>query len=148
MSFRDLLESGDVEGLRAHSACHSPNMPQPESREAAEIVMHRARTEAESISLRARAYSHAWLCARSLPSGLPDELKPKADRIYPVAALAVGISVNARSEWMKPAMAEVYGSMECAVLDAHAHGRLADTPFVKARMNEARERTMRALFGR
>jgi hypothetical protein len=110
--------------------------------------MHRARTAAQSISLRARAYSHAWLCERGLPSGLPDELKPKAQRLYPVVALGVGISVNARNPLLRPAMAEVRGAMEHAVLDAEAEGRLADAPFVKARMDEAREKTMRALFGR
>lgn len=123
-------------------------MPQPESPEAAEIVMHRARTEAESVSLRARAYSHAWLLERALPSGLPDALRPRAQRLYPVVALAVGISVGFRSPWMRGAEAEVRGAMENAVLDAQAEGRLSDAPFVKARMDEAKARTMRALFGR
>lgn len=147
MSFRDLLECGDVDGLRAYWHHHAPNMPQPKSRDQTEIVMHRARTEAASVSPRARSYSHAWLRERSLPSGLPDEMKPHADRMYPVTVLAVGISVNARSPWMQPAMIEVRGAMEHAVLDAEVDGRLADAPFVKARMDEARQRTMRALFG-
>lgn len=145
-SFRNLLEAGDVEGLRAHWADHAPKMPQPETAEQAEIVMHRARTEAASISLRARAYSHAWLCERSLPSGLPDDLKPKAERIYPIVVEAVGISVSARSPLLRPAMLEVRGAMEDAVNDAYADGR-KDPAFVKARMNEASDRTMRALFG-
>ena len=148
LSFRNLLEAGDVDGLRAHWATVAPGMPQPEGRDEAEVVMHRARTEAESLPLRHRAYSHAWLCERGLPSGLPDRLKPSAERIYPIAVKAVGISVNARNPFFAPAMIEVRGAMESAVMEADADRRIADTAFVTARMNEAREKTMRALFGR
>lgn len=109
--------------------------------------MHRARTEAESVSLKARAYSHRWLVERNLPSGLPDELKPKAERLYPVPAQAVGISVNFRSEWMRPAAVKVRGAMETAVGEAFADGR-RDTAFVSARMAEAKDKTIKALFGR
>lgn len=147
LAFRNLLEAGDVAGLRAWWAVHAPNMPQPESAGAAEIVMHRARTEAESVSFAKRAWSHAWLCERSLPSGLPDHLKPRAQRLYPVVVEAVGISVNARNPYLKPAMIEVRTSMEHAVLDAYAEDR-REPAFLKARMAEARDKTMRALFGR
>lgn len=146
--FRNMLEAGDIRGLRGWYAKHRPAMPQPETDDQAEIVMHIARTETPAVSFRARAYSHAWLCERGLPSRLPDELKPKAERLYPVATIAVGLSVNARNPLIVPAMGEVRGAMEHAVLEADADGRIADTVFVKARMAEARERTMRALFGR
>lgn len=145
--FRGLLEAGDIDGLRAWWKKHRPGMPQPESREQAEIVMHRARTEAGSVSLRARAWSHAWLRERQLPSGLPDRLRPSAERLYPVAIEAVGISVNTRNPLLRPAMAQIRKSMEHAVLDAYAEGR-RDPVFVTARMNEARQKTERALFGR
>lgn len=145
--FRNLLEAGDINGLREFWARHAPNMPQPETFEAAEIVMHRARTEAASITLRARAYSHAWLCERSLPSGLPDELKPEAQRMYPVTVEAVGISVNTLNPLLRPAMLEVRGAMEDAVNDAYSIGR-RDPVFVRERMFEARDRTLKALFGR
>ncbi len=144
---RNLLEAGDVEGLRAVWA-RFPGMPQPENREQAEITMHYARTAADSIAMRTRAYSHAWLCERGMPSGLPEALKASAERMYPVTVLGVGISVNTKNPLLAPAMGEIRESMEHAVLDAQADGRLADAPFVKARMNEARERSMRALFGR
>lgn len=122
-------------------------MPAPETVEQAEIVMHMARTQAESLPLRARAYSHCWLTERALPSQLPDALKPSAERLYPVVVDAVGISVNTKNEYLRPAMLEVRGAMEYAVADAFADNR-KDSPFVTQRMNEARERTMRALFGR
>lgn len=147
MAFRDLLEAGDVRSLRRYWAEKAPNMPQPKSAEEAEIVMHRARTEAESVAFRHRAYSHAWLCERCLPSGLPDRLKPSAEKLYPVEKLGVMISVNFKSRWMKPAANEVRGAMEHAVLEAEADGLLANSAHVSARMADAREKTMRALFG-
>lgn len=148
MAFRDLLEAGDVRGLRRHWASAAPNMPQPKNAEEAEIIMHRARTEAESVSFRHRAYSHRWLEERGLPSGLPDRLRPSAEQVCPRVAKAVGISVNTRSEYLKPAMLEVRGAMEQAVLEADADGLIGDAAFVSARMSDARQRTMRALFGR
>ena len=146
-ALRNLLEAGDVAGLCAFWREVLPNMPQPKSRADAEIVMHRARTEAESVSLRKRAYSHAWLCERELPSGLPDNLKPSAQRLYPVIKSGVGISINAKSEWLKPATAEIQRAMEDAVNDAYAEGR-TDDDFVRARMKEAKDRATKRLFGR
>jgi hypothetical protein len=147
MAFRDLLEAGDVASLRRYWAEKAPNMPQPKNAGEAEIVMHRARTEAESVAFRHRAYSHAWLCERSLPSGLPDRLKPSAEKLYPVVKTGVMISVNFKSAWMRPAAGEVHGAMAAAVLEAEADGRLEDAAHVSARMRMAREKTLRALFG-
>jgi hypothetical protein len=145
--FRTLLEAGDVDALRGAWAMAAPHLPQPETREDAEIVMHHARTTAESISFRKRAYSHAWLTERALPSGLPDELRPRAERMYPVVVSAVGISVNTKNEFLKPVIAEVRGAMEHAVLEAEADGKLKDSEHVQQRMFEARERTYRQLLG-
>lgn len=146
LAFRNLLERGDVEGLRAFWRQASPHLPQPETREQAEIVMHRARTEAESVPLKKRAYSHRWLCDRGLPSGLPDELKPRAERIYPRVVEAVGISVNARSEMLKPLARQVERAMADAVEEAYADGR-TDPGFIKTRMAEVKDRTWRELMG-
>ena len=148
LAFRNLLETGDVDGCRAYFAANAGHLPQVETREQAEIVMHRARTEAASVSLKARAYSHRWLCERRLPSGLPDALKPQADRLYPERKVSVGISVNFFNySWMRPAEIIVRGAMEDAVLDAEAHGRIEDSAFVSARMKEAKDRAMLWLFG-
>lgn len=146
LAFRNLLQAGDVEGLRAFWRNASPHLPQPESREQAEIVMHRARTEAESLPIDKRAYSHRWLCDRGLPSGLPDNLKPRAERIYPRVVEAVGISVNARSEMLKPLAREVERAMADAVEEAYADGR-TDPGFIRARMAEVKTRTWRQLMG-
>lgn len=145
-AFRALLEEGDVDGLCSAWGKLFPGMPLPETRDQAEIVMHRARTEAESVSLKARAWSHRWLTERGLPSGLPDQLRPLAERMYPVIAQAVGISVNFSAGWMKPAAAQIERAMGDAVEEAFAEGQ-REPAFVSARMHEARVRTEKALFG-
>jgi hypothetical protein len=147
IQFRDLLEQGDA--LALWRAWHDlfPGMPQPKSVEQAEIVMHRARTEAASITLAARVYSHRWLVERELPSGLPDRLKPSAEQICPRVVQGVGIGFKTSSEFLKPALMEVRGAMEDAVLEADADGKLADSAHVTARMQHARQKTLHALFG-
>lgn len=145
-AFRNLLEAGDIEGLRSFWRVQAPHLPQPETRADAEIVMHRARTEAESVSFKARAYSHRWLCERAIPSGLPDDLKPKAERIYPRVVSAVGISVKTASPILKPIAAEVEKAMADAVEDMYADGR-TDPALVKARMAEVRQAKWRELIG-
>ena len=148
VSFRNLLEAGDVDGLLRHWREVAPNLPQPETREAAEIVMHMARTQTQSLHPRHRILSHCWLVDRDLPSHLPEELKPKAEQVDRSVASAVGLSVNFRSPWMRDAAGEVRGALEHAVLDAEAEGRIEDRMFVTARIDEAKSKVMRALFGR
>lgn len=144
--FRAALEAGDARLVRRMWAAFMPNLPQPKPQDA-EAAMHMARTAAETVSLKARAWSHKWLSERGLPSQLPDKLKPSAERLYPRIVEGVGISVNCRNPFLKPAMAEVRRSMEDAVADSYANGD-TDPVRVKARMLEARQRTMRQLFGR
>lgn len=145
--FRSLLAAGDVRGLRAYWAKVSPQLPQLRNDEEAEIAMHMARTSAKSIPLKLRVWSHRWLVERMLPSQLPDALRARAERMYPVVRDAVGISVNFSSALLAPAALEIRSSMEDAVEDAYAEGR-TDPGFVTSRMQEARARTTRALFGR
>jgi hypothetical protein len=66
------------------------------------VTLHHARTQAESIALKLRAWSHRWLLEHGYPSGLPDHLKPSAERIYPRVVEGVGISVNFRSPILQP----------------------------------------------
>jgi hypothetical protein len=146
-AFLALLEAGDIAGLQKAWAKISPHLPRPETREAAEIVMHHARTQNRGVTLKARAWSHRWLIERSLPSGLPDELKPKAERMYPVIVDGVGIVVKASNPRLQPLADEVRREMEVAVADAYADGN-KDPAFVKARMEEAKSRTYRTLLGR
>jgi hypothetical protein len=120
----------------------SPNMPQPKNDAEGLIVLHHARTQSISIPFRLRAYSHRWLCDNGLPSGLPDKLRPKAEQIYPRLVEAVGVSVKALSEANIPLAKAIERAMSDAVAEAYSDGK-RDPGFVKARMNEARQRVLR-----
>lgn len=144
--FAQLLEAGDVDALRKAWHRVAPNMPQPVTRGDAEIVMHMARTAAETVKLEARAYSHQWLIERGHPSQLPDSLRPKAERMHPVVVGAVGISVNFRSKLLQGAASSVQMAMSNAVEECYADGR-KEPEFVARRMAEAKDREMKALFG-
>jgi hypothetical protein len=146
-AFRRCLEELDVEGIRSLWAEHSPHLSQPSAEEAL-ISLHMARTAAEGIEFKCRAYSHKWLTERGYSSRLPDHLKQSAERIYPRVVKGVGISYNIRAPELRPAAKLIQGAMEQAVLEADANGKLSDTEFVKNRMNEARDKERRALFGR
>lgn len=147
-AFQALLEAGDVSALRNAWAQAAPHLPQPASHNDAEFSMHYARTVSQKITFPKRAYSHAWLSERSLPSGLPDHLRPKAERMYPRVTAAVGISVETNNVHLKPIVGEVRTAMEHAVLEADADGKLLDSEFVKLRMKEAKRATYRQLLGR
>jgi hypothetical protein len=138
-NFRRCLIEGDVAGARRLWAHVAPHLPQPKTYAEAEAVLHMTRTTTQSIEFKLRAYSHAWLIERNYPSRLPDDLKPKAERMYPRTVEAVGISVNAGSSALAPAVVGIRGAMENAVLDAFAEGK-TDPGFVNGRMMEARQR--------
>lgn len=121
----------------------APQMPMHDDAEML-AAMHLARTKSELVRFKLRAYSHAWLTERGYPSLLPDELRPKAHRYYPVTRLGVGIAVKSK---YPEVVTTVTGAMSEAVLEAEADRRLADSPYVKARMMEARQRAIGKLFG-
>ena len=145
--FRRCLEALDVAGIRKLWRHVSPHLPQPKTDAEALVTLHHARTQTGSITLKLRAWSHRWLIDNGFPSGLPDHLRPSAERIYPRVVESVGISVNFRSAILKPIGVEVRVAMENAVLDAYAHKK-TEPEFLRARMTEAREITMRKLVGR
>lgn len=144
--FRAALEVGDVRLVRKMWAAFMPHLPQPSAKDA-EAAMHAARTAADTVSFKARAWSHRWLSELGLPSLLPDRLRPRAERACPRVATSVGISVNFRSPWMRPAAAEVRGAMEAAVEDCYANGD-TDPAIIQRHMFAAKDRTMHALFGK
>lgn len=144
--FGRLLDDGDVDGLCAAWAQVAPHLPQPTTRAQAEIIMHRARTEAASVMFAKRAWSHRWLTERGLPSGLPDTLKPRAERMYPRVVDAVGIACKTRSAALAPAAVLIRGAMETAVQHCYADGR-TEPGFVRAQMMQARQAETQRLFG-
>jgi hypothetical protein len=109
--------------------------------------MHRIRTEAESLAVRMRCYSHRWLLERGLPSGLPDRLLPSADRLYPRIVNAVGVAVH-MPRIFREIESEVEASMSEGVAELHADGvDLARRDLVHPVIFEKRERTIRRLLG-
>jgi len=134
-----LLEQGDVVGLMRLWREVAPHLSQPADYAEGAVTMHRARTEAKSIPVHLRRYSHAWLEERGLPSGLPDELKPEP--VHPIIANSVGISV--RSSAFPEVAKLTEAAMSNAVLEMYADG-VQDPTRVKARMMEARIKTKRA----
>jgi hypothetical protein len=120
-----------------------PQSPLPSGREEILLVLHFARTKTQALAFRLRAYSHSWLCERGLPSALPDNLRPKADRLYPRIVEAVGVSVKDLSGRRQEYARRLEKAMADAVAEAYADGR-RDSEFVRLRMQEARERFERS----
>lgn len=138
-----ILETGDLARFRATFAKMSPHLPQPKNDEQAAIMLHHVRTQADNLGFKLRAYSHRWLTERSIPSGLPDELKPRAERMYPKIVTAVGISVHSKYPVVRDA---IRGAMETAVQECYAEG-VTDPKIVSAQMQAARAREQRGLMG-
>jgi hypothetical protein len=147
-AMRECLETADVHNVRELWRKAAPHLPQPRDDEEALETLHYARTVSGAISDSLRCYSHRWLEERGLPSGLPDQLKPRADRLYPRIVSAVGVAVCMRNPEEAPAGLEIRKAMVNAVLDAEADGRLTDSPYVRLRIAEARAKERRKLFGR
>jgi len=147
MACDQVLRDGDHRRLRKGWSELFPHLPGPQSDEDAEIVLHHARTQNPRIEFKLRAWSHRWLAERDIPSGLPDELKPKAERLYPVVVSAVFVSANSNSPALRPVAKMVQDAMSDAVLEAEADGKLLDTPFVRTRIQEARAKTFKQLLG-
>lgn len=145
--FRRCLEDLDITAMRKLWQHSSPHLAQPKNDADALVTLHHARTQTHSIAIKLRAWSHRWLIERGYPSGLPDHLKASAEQIYPRVVQSVGISVNFRSAILKPISDEVRGSMERVVEDAYAEKR-TEPEFLRARMQEARDTTIRKLVGR
>ena len=144
---RRCLEEADVEGIRALWRIIAPGMPQSGTDHETLVSIHYARTQSDWLRLTQRFYSHRWLMDHNMLSGLPDHLRPSAERMYPRVASAVGIAINMRSELLKPIVPLIRDAMEYAVNDAYADGRGDDIPFVKRRMAEARKTVTRKLLG-
>lgn len=142
--FARCLATLDVAGIRRLWQHVSPHLPQPRTDSEALFAIHHARTQMDTLALRLRAYSHAWLIDHGLPSALPDDMRPAAQRMFPVTVHAVGIAVKSKFPEVQRAVLE---AMQGAVYEAEADGRLTDSPFVKGRMMEERANTVRKLFG-
>jgi hypothetical protein len=137
--FRNALESLDVDLVRKIWSHVMPHLPQPSNEREALIVMHMARTGSRSIRFRDRAYSHAWLTERSIPSNLPDKLRPRAERMYPRSVDGVGIAVRN----VTPIALKIRRAMEEAVLDSG----VANPILTKRAILAARAKIRKRLLG-
>lgn len=70
--FRRCLVDLDVAGVMALWRHVAPHLGQPSSEREALYTMHLARTKAENVSPRLRAYSQRWLNERGFGSFLPE----------------------------------------------------------------------------
>jgi hypothetical protein len=147
-AMRECLETADVHMARELWRKAAPHLPQPKDDAEALKTIHYARTVSDAISTPLRCYSHCWLTERGLPSGLPDHLRQRAERVYPRIVSSVGLAVRMRNPEEAAAGVEIRKVMEQAVLEADADGRLTDSPFVKLRVEEARAKERKKLFGR
>jgi hypothetical protein len=138
---RRYIEDGDVQGAWTYWACVAPHLPQAKSHAEAEATLHYARTSMVSMPFRKRAYSHAWLSERAMPSGLPDWLRPRAERLYPRVVEGVGIAVKGSGHKRALALA-LRTAMEQAVMECYADGK-TEPEFIRARLREARAKVMK-----
>ena len=146
MELRRCLEECDIISIRKLWKYISPNLPQPSTDQDALISIHIARTQSSLIPFKKKAYSHKWLLERNFPSMLPDDLRPKAERMYPRDVEGVGISINTTSSVLRPALSIIRKSMEDAVQECYNDSK-TDVVFVKKRMKEARDRVIKKLLG-
>jgi len=138
-AFRRCLIELDVVGVCDLWFHVCPHLPQPKNNEEVLVTIHYARTTAQTVPLKLRCYSHAWLTERGLPSGLPDWWRPKAARLYPHQVTAVGVSVKALSEANAPLARAIEKAMSDAVQECYADG-VTDPDIVKSRMDAVRQR--------
>jgi hypothetical protein len=134
------LETLDVAGVRALWA--RTGASQPKTDREALASLHYARTCSTRVHTNKRAYSHSWLRGEGLPTGLPDNLKAKAERLYPVVKGVAGISVISKHPQI---VTEVRGAMEDVVENAYADGN-EDPAYIRPRMMEARKKAIKRLF--
>lgn len=133
----------DHETARRLWKLERPNAPQPEGDYQAMMMLHYARTKLASIPERLRLYSHCWLRDAGFPSALPDALRPKAERMYPVGARAVGISSSKLNGTKTPLNYAVQKVMSDAVLETYADGHSHQPQIVKARILEKRRQFLK-----
>jgi len=134
----ECLDTADVSKAWEIWASEMAHLPQALTYAEAEQTLHYARTDCRSLRFWKRAYSHAWLTERGLPSGLPDDLRPLAHRLYPRVAEGVGIATYTRT----PKALEVRGAMEAAVMECF-EDKKTSPDFIRARMFEVRDRILK-----
>jgi hypothetical protein len=117
-----------------------PWAAQPENDLQAIIMLHYSRTQIASMPEALRLYSHCFLRDHGMPSALPDHLKPKAERLYPVGTRSVGVSSGKAGGSKTSFNFAVQKVMSDAVLETYADGHIDNPRKVKSRILEMRAR--------
>lgn len=142
-----LIEDLDVDGVLNLWNEVFPHIQKPISRASALVILHMARTQMRSVRMRLRAYSHCWLIDRGMPSQLPDQLRPRAERLYPRVVEGVGFAFGTTSPIVKPAAPIVTGRVTDTILECYADNT-TDPAYVQPRMMDTYRKTMHELFGK
>jgi len=114
----------------------------PEDDWQAMFQIHLVRTGMRSMADKLRFYSHCWLRDAGFAkySLLPDKLKPRAEKMYPVGAQAVGVATRTQT----PRALAIRGTMEDAIRECQADGLDLGDRRVHKRMLEMRQRFIRS----
>lgn len=150
-AFRRCLEEVDVAGMRKLHAHVMPHLPAGSDKDIL-VSIHHARTQAESMPLKARAWSHRWLLDHGYPSGLPDHLKPSAEREYPRITEATGFTMRFGSPLMReilsPIVPLVSKAVEEVILDEYSGAVVRrDHDRIRGRVLDAKAKAVRQLVG-
>jgi len=131
----------DIDGYTKLTKHINPALS-PENSWQAAFQIHLARSGMRSMPINLRFYSHCWLRDSGLAqhSLLPDKLKPRAERMYPVGVQAVGVMTRTKTD---RALA-IRKVMEDAVLETQADGLDLGDRRVHERMLEMRQRFIRS----
>ena len=141
------LSDDDVKSFRQAWNLTAPGNPIKTDVEA-ELVFHVSRTKISKVRLKQRAYSHRWLTERGYPSDLPDELREKAERMYPTKVECVAICVAASSPFGVEMAKIIEKAMTDAVADVYASNKHPDDELVRERILHAKAAAEKAILGR
>lgn len=147
-AMRETLATGDVPRLMSIWGAINPAMPQPESYEEGEVILHQARTSAESVALEKRLYSHAFLDERGYPSGLPDALRPPRERKGPsviFSAVLVAVGTTSTREDRRQEARAIEAVMSQAAGEMVSSGIL-DRDRIVAHMWQARDNFIKSRY--
>lgn len=147
-AFRRCLDDLDTATARKLWAETHPHLAQPQDDYEMLVTLHNARTQSASVPADKRLYSHRWLTERGLASSLPEDMKPRPERVelrY-VDSVCIGI-VSEPGSFLAPIWGAVQKRMEARVAEVQADGE-ADPERIKALMLAARDDEIKRLVGR
>lgn len=147
--FLRCLNDLDLVAARRLWAVHYPNDDAIRTDFEAAAVLHCARTLNSRVPERKRLYSHNWLLDHGLPSGLPEALKPRAERAEAqyIDSVIIG-RVDDPDSFLAPIWRVVQARMERRCAELQADGLMKDPAKLRALLLEARDDEIKRLVAR